>query len=135
MASARAFTPEEQAALRLPDGNVEWMVYGIEDCLYCGKAKGLLRDHGIPYEYVMADEGSGGKTAGQEAIKQNMKACLGKSMDGLLGRDWRQVYSCFREVFGRNLPARCLQLFELHDLVQNIAWTTELSQGGWKLVQ
>lgn len=76
-----------------------------------------------------------GKLAGQQAIKAKMKDCLGKGMDGLLGRDWRQVYSCHREILARNLPARCLQLFELHDLVQQVAWTTELSDGGWKLVQ
>lgn len=45
-----------------------------------------------------------GKTAGQEAIKLKMKECLGKGMDGLLGRDWRQVGST------RSEPIVCREL-------------------------
>ena len=76
-----------------------------------------------------------GKTAGQDAIKKNMKQCLGKGMDGMKYCDWRQVFMCFREIVVRYLPARCVQMFELLDLTQEVAWTTKLSDGGWKLVQ
>ena len=75
------------------------------------------------------------KGAGQAAIKARMLQCLGKGMDGLLGRDWGQVFACWREIFERNLPARGLQLLELHHLVQRVSWTTSLSVGGWKLIE